>query len=90
MDVLYKIIGIRMIGRRICLTVKHVEGDKELDAGKIMGNLKVFMNDMKQEAVSNQNPDQISITSEEYDKGCYNLGDVISVSIRGKGGGFDV
>lgn len=85
MDVLYKILGIRIIGSRICLTVKHLEGDKEFNTTKILGNLGNFMNDMKQEAVSNQNPDQISITHDEYKKGCYNLGDVISVSINGKG-----
>jgi hypothetical protein len=83
MDVLYKINGIRAIGNRICLTLSHIQEGKEFNTTKILGNLGGFMENMKQEAVSSRNPDQISITVDEYQKGKYHLGGVISISING-------
>jgi len=82
MDVLYKIIGIRVIGNRICLTVKHVDEKKEFKTSHILTNLGGFMEDMKAEATSSRNPDQISITYDEYKKNDYGLGSMISVSIN--------
>ena len=82
MDILYKILGIKAIGDRICLTLSHVSEKKEFNTGKILTNLGGFMESMKHEAVSSHNPDQISITLEEYQKGNYDLGNVISISIN--------
>jgi len=83
MDILYKIVGVKAIGNRICLTLSMVEGDKEFNTGKILGNLGGFMENMKLDAMSSRNPDQFSITLEEYKKGFYNLGDMVSISING-------
>jgi hypothetical protein len=82
MDVLYKIIGVRSIGNRICLTLSHIQEGKEFNTTKILSNLGGFMENMKQEATSSRNPDQISITVDEYKKGGYNLGEVISITIN--------
>lgn len=82
MDILYKIIGIRSIGNRICLTLSMIEGDKEFNTTKILSNLGGFMENLKTEAVSSRNPDQISITVDEYKKQGYALGGVLSVSIN--------
>ena len=82
MDILYKIIGVRGIGNRICLTIIPVQEGKEFKATKILGNLGGFMEDMKNEAVNSRNPDQISITFDEFETGKYNLGSIISISIN--------
>lgn len=82
MDVLYKIIGIKAIGNRICLTVRHVDEKKEFNTSKVLTNLGGFMENMKMEATSSRNPDQISITFEEYETKQYKLGNIISVSIN--------
>jgi len=82
MDVLYKIVGIRAIGKRICLTVKHISEDKEFKTTKILGNLGGFMDELKQDAVSSRNPDQVSITFDEFKNNKYSIGDVISISIN--------
>lgn len=83
MDILYKIVGVRTIGERVCLTCEMVKEGEKLNTTKILGNLKGFMDDMKLDAVNSRNPDQISITKQEYDKGFYSLGDMISVTING-------
>jgi hypothetical protein len=82
MDVLYKIIGVQAIGERVCLTLAHIKEGKELNPTKILGNLGGFMENMKQEAISSRNPDQVSITVDEYKKGFYSLGNMISISIN--------
>ena len=82
MDVLYKIIGVKAVGSRICLTVKPIEEKKDFDTGKVLRDLGGFMENMKSQAVISRNPDQVSVTVDEYkDKG-YALGDVVSVSIN--------
>ena len=82
MYILYKINGIKAVGNRICLTIIPVEEKKDFDTGKVLRNLGGFMENMKSQAVISRNPDQVSVTVDEYkDKG-YTLGDVISVSIN--------
>ena len=83
MDVLYKIVGVKAVADRILLTIQPVDKNKDFNTTKILGNLGGFMENMKADATLSRNPDQVSITVEEFKKGFYGLGDMISVSING-------
>lgn len=82
MDVLYKIVGVKAVGNRICLSLKHVESDKGLSTSGIIKNPRGFMDSIKQDAMVSRNPDQVSITLDEFEKGGFNLGEVVSITIK--------
>jgi len=84
MDILYKVEGIRVIGDRICLTIRLVKEKEGFDSNSVLKNLGGFMDNMKLDAINSRNPDQISISKEEYKKGGFDLGKIISVSINGE------
>jgi hypothetical protein len=82
MDSLYKIVGKKLVGNGVKLIITQMDFAKNFDTTKILRNLGGFMEEMKSDAVKSRDPDSITITREEYDKGGYELGNTISVSIN--------
>jgi len=82
MDSLYKIIGKKIVGNGIKLILTQMDYAKNFETTKILRNLGGFMEEMKADAVKSRDPDSITITQEEHDKGGYELGNTISISIN--------
>ena len=82
MDSLYKIIGKKIVGNGIKLILTPMDFTKGFDTTKILRNLGGFMEEMKADASKSHDPDSITITQEEHDKGGYELGSSISISIN--------
>jgi len=82
MDNLYKIIGKRIVGTGVKLILTPIEMKNEPDTNKILRNLGGFMENMKADAIKSRNPDSLTITEAEYNKGTYELGSVITISIN--------
>ena len=86
MDILYKVTGVRAIGDGVSLIIMPVKiEEKKLNTTKIISNLGGFMDDMKSDAIRSRNPDNITITKDEYAKGIYALGNIITISINSEG-----
>lgn len=84
MDMICKVIGIKVVGSRVKLLINPVDvEDKEFSAMKAVKNINSFIDNMKSQAVEAKNPDCLSITIDEYKKRRYSLGDTITVSING-------
>jgi len=83
MRLLYTVVGTHFEGKFVVLqiVVEQIAKDK-LDPMEIVKDLSGFVQKMKSEASEMRNPDKVRITRDEWDKGGYNLGDVISIDIR--------
>lgn len=86
MKMLYTVVGNHFEGDFVVLkiTVEQV-AKKNLDVMEAVKDLGGFMQKMKLEAVESRNPDKVRIPVEEWKKGSYNLGDVISVDVKSSG-----
>jgi len=82
MKMLYTVVGNHFEGAFVVLQiiVEQVAKDK-LDPMVALKDLSGFIQKMKTEASEMKNPDKVRITREEWKKGGYNLGDIISVDI---------
>ena len=59
-----------------------IEEKEVFQTGKILGNLGGFMESMKSQAIRSRNPDQLSISMDEFKNNKYSIGDIISVIIN--------
>jgi hypothetical protein len=86
MKILYTVIGNHFEGNFVVLQIAVEQVTKRsLDVMEAVKDLGGFMQQMKVEASENRNPDKVRIPRDEWNKGGYNLGDVISVDITNGG-----
>lgn len=86
MKILYTVVGIHYEGGFVVLKIAVEQvAKKSLDVMEAVKDLGGFMQKMKMEASEMRDPDKVRIPVEEWKKGGYNLGDVISVDITNGG-----
>jgi len=86
MKILYNIVGTHFEGNFVVLQIAVEQvAKKSLDVMEAVKDIGGFMQKMKVEAVESRNPDKVRIPVDEWKKGGYNLGDVISVDITNSG-----
>ena len=86
MKILYTVVGNHFEGDFAVLDISVEKVAKsKLDPMEALHDLGGFMQKMKMDASEMRNPDKVRIPRDEWKKGGYSLGDVISVDITNGG-----
>jgi len=83
MKQVYEITGTRRIGEKVNLRIKEHKAVKEKPSAQDMvSNAFGFVEQMKIDAIQNNNPEMISIPYDEWKGYKWNIGDLISITVE--------
>lgn len=82
---MYKIVGTKAQGEKVVLELKAVDTQGKTTVTTLMKDPLKFLEQQKTDGLAMKNPERIKIPVDEWKKGNYNLGDMVTMNIKPMG-----